>query len=155
MSCLCSGFKSWQPKSRRGQFLGRSRARASDIGLIMNLQNGRVSKHFHIAYDNFCHYIHIKWHQHATRFLNETSVENRGQFLGRSRARASDIGLIRNLQNGRVSKHFHIVYDNFCHYIHIKWHQHTTRFLNKTSVENPVQNNNVAPILDDSWLDYR
>ena len=43
----------WKPKSRRGQFLGRSSKHASDIGLIRNLQTGYVLSQFHVVYDDF------------------------------------------------------------------------------------------------------
>ena len=42
----------WQPKSRRGQFLGRSRRHASNIGLIRNLRTGSKTTQFHVVYDN-------------------------------------------------------------------------------------------------------
>ncbi len=41
----------WQPKSRRGQFLGMSTRHASTIGLIRNLRTGAVSSQFHVVYD--------------------------------------------------------------------------------------------------------
>ena len=43
----------WRPKSRRGQFLGRSPNHASDIGLVRNLNTGFVSAQFHVVYDDF------------------------------------------------------------------------------------------------------
>ena len=42
----------WEPKARRGQFLGRSRRHASNIGLIRNLRTGSVTTQFHVVYDN-------------------------------------------------------------------------------------------------------
>ena len=45
----------WKPKSRRGQFLGKSDRHASDIGLIRNLRTGFVSSQYHVVYDDvFC-----------------------------------------------------------------------------------------------------
>jgi len=43
----------WQPKSRRGQFLGRSKRHASTIGLIRNLDSGSISTQFHVVYDDW------------------------------------------------------------------------------------------------------
>ena len=43
----------WKPKSRRGQFLGRSKTHASDIGLIRNLKTGYISTQYHVIYDDF------------------------------------------------------------------------------------------------------
>ena len=43
----------WKPKSRRGQFLGRSLKHASNIALIQNLNTGFVLAQFHVVYDDF------------------------------------------------------------------------------------------------------
>lgn len=43
----------WKPKSRRGQFLGRSPSHASSVGLIRNLRTGFISTQFHVVYDDF------------------------------------------------------------------------------------------------------
>ena len=42
----------WNPRSRRGQFLGMSRRHANNIGLIRNLQTHAVSTQFHVVYDD-------------------------------------------------------------------------------------------------------
>ena len=42
----------WNPRSKLGQFLGRSDAHASSVGLIRNLQTGKVTAQFHVVYDN-------------------------------------------------------------------------------------------------------
>ena len=42
----------WQPKSRRGQFLGFSKRHASTIGLIKNVQTGSISPQFHVVFDD-------------------------------------------------------------------------------------------------------
>lgn len=42
-----------QPKSRQGQFLGKSSRHTSDIGLIRNLRTGLISTQFHVIYDDF------------------------------------------------------------------------------------------------------
>ena len=43
----------WEPKSRRGQFLGMSRRHASTIGLVRNLRTGSISPQFHVVYDEW------------------------------------------------------------------------------------------------------
>jgi hypothetical protein len=43
----------WQPRSRRGQFLGFSDQHSSTIGLIRNLQTGAILPQFHVVYDDF------------------------------------------------------------------------------------------------------
>ena len=42
----------WDPRSQVGQFLGRSTQHASSVGLIRNVQTGKVSAQFHVVYDN-------------------------------------------------------------------------------------------------------
>jgi hypothetical protein len=42
----------WQPKSRRGQFLGFSKQHASTIGLVRNIKTGSISPQFHVVYDD-------------------------------------------------------------------------------------------------------
>ena len=41
----------WDPKSKRGQFLGMSKRHASTIGLIRNLATGSVTPQYHVVYD--------------------------------------------------------------------------------------------------------
>lgn len=43
----------WSPKSKLGQFLGRSREHADAVGRIRNLSTGAISSQFHVVYDNF------------------------------------------------------------------------------------------------------
>ena len=43
----------WQPRSRRGKYLGVSRRHASSVGQILNLKTGYISAQFHVVYDNF------------------------------------------------------------------------------------------------------
>jgi hypothetical protein len=42
----------WEPKSRRGQFLGFSKKHASTIGLIRNIKTRSISPQFHVIYDD-------------------------------------------------------------------------------------------------------
>jgi hypothetical protein len=42
----------WEPRSRRGKFLGVSPSLSSTIGLILNLRTGYVSPQYHVVYDD-------------------------------------------------------------------------------------------------------
>jgi hypothetical protein len=42
----------WNPRSRRGQFLGYSKEHSSTIGLILNLRTGYMTPQFHVVYDD-------------------------------------------------------------------------------------------------------
>ena len=42
----------WRPRSRLGQYMGVSRQHASTVGLVRNLQTGRISPQFHVIYDD-------------------------------------------------------------------------------------------------------
>ena len=43
----------WNPRSKMGQFLGRSDKHASSIGLTRNLKTGKISAQFHCVNDCF------------------------------------------------------------------------------------------------------
>ena len=42
----------WQPRSRRGVFLGFSRFHSSDVPLVLNLKTGYISPQYHIVFDD-------------------------------------------------------------------------------------------------------
>jgi hypothetical protein len=42
----------WEPRSRRGKFLGISPNHSSTIGLILNFRTGHVSPQYHVVYDD-------------------------------------------------------------------------------------------------------
>jgi hypothetical protein len=42
----------WQPRSRRGMFLGYSTHHSSDVPLVLNLQTGSISPQFHVVFDD-------------------------------------------------------------------------------------------------------
>ena len=42
----------WQPRSRRGVFLGFSRVHSSDAPLVLNLKTGYISPQYHIVFDD-------------------------------------------------------------------------------------------------------
>jgi len=43
----------WQPRSRRGQFVGISPIHAASVGLVHNLTTGYISPQCHLIYDNW------------------------------------------------------------------------------------------------------
>ena len=43
----------WQPRSRRGQFVGFSTLHASNVPLVRNLDTGSIGPQFHVVYDNW------------------------------------------------------------------------------------------------------
>jgi hypothetical protein len=50
----------WEPRSRRGQFVGNSPLHASSVGIIRNLRTNNLSPQFHVVYDNFFETVHSK-----------------------------------------------------------------------------------------------
>ena len=42
----------WKPRSRRGQYLGRSPTHASTVGMILNRTTGYISPQYHVVYDD-------------------------------------------------------------------------------------------------------
>jgi hypothetical protein len=42
----------WDPRSRRGMFIGMSPSHSSNVGRILNLRTGNVPPHFHVVYDD-------------------------------------------------------------------------------------------------------
>jgi hypothetical protein len=48
----------WEPRSRRGQYMGRSPLHASTVGLVRNLQTGTITPQYHMVYDDFFETIH-------------------------------------------------------------------------------------------------
>ena len=42
----------WNPRARRGQFMGMSKVHASTVGMIRNLRTGSISPQFHIVFDD-------------------------------------------------------------------------------------------------------
>jgi hypothetical protein len=43
----------WEPRSRRGQFMGISPNHASSVHLVRNLQTGTITPQFHLVFDDF------------------------------------------------------------------------------------------------------
>jgi hypothetical protein len=50
----------WEPRSRRGQFVGHSPMHASTVGLIRNLQTGSITPQFHLVYDDYFETVHSR-----------------------------------------------------------------------------------------------
>jgi len=48
----------WEPRSKRGQFVGYSPFHASSVGMIRNINTQYVSPQFHVMYDNFFETVH-------------------------------------------------------------------------------------------------
>ena len=48
----------WEPRSRRGQYMGTSPLHASTVGLVRNLQTGSITPQFHMVYDDFFETVH-------------------------------------------------------------------------------------------------
>ena len=42
----------WQPRSRRGMFVGFSPVHSSDVPLILNLRTGHISPQYHVVFDD-------------------------------------------------------------------------------------------------------
>jgi hypothetical protein len=42
----------WDPRSRRGMFVGMSQSHSSNVGMILNLRTGNVSPQYHVVYDD-------------------------------------------------------------------------------------------------------
>ena len=57
---LQDGFKTpkWEPRSRRGVFMGFSPLHASTVGLIRNPHTNRISPQYHCVYDDYFETIH-------------------------------------------------------------------------------------------------
>ncbi len=48
----------WQPRSRRGQFMGFSPLHASTVALVRNLTTGNISPQFHVVHDSYFETVH-------------------------------------------------------------------------------------------------
>ena len=42
----------WKPRSRVGQYMGKSPLHASTVALVRNLQTGRISPQYHVVFDD-------------------------------------------------------------------------------------------------------
>ena len=50
----------WQPRARRGQFMGWSPMHASSVALVKNLMTGNLSPQFHVVFDPWFERVHEK-----------------------------------------------------------------------------------------------
>jgi hypothetical protein len=50
----------WEPRSRRGQYVGNSPLHASTVGLVRNLQSGSITPQFHLVYDDYFETVHSR-----------------------------------------------------------------------------------------------
>ena len=49
----------WQPRSRRGQYMGLSPFHASNVALVRNLHTGSIGPQYHVVYDNWFETVHV------------------------------------------------------------------------------------------------
>jgi hypothetical protein len=81
----------WQPRARRGQFLGYSKDHLTTIGLALNIATGHASPQFHVVYDDL--------------FTSVPNAEHGGlleitEFDANAWERLVDSGLERSLDDG-------------------------------------------------------
>ena len=53
----------WSPRSRLGQFLGRSEVHAGTVGLIRNLRTGKITPQYNVVYDNHFTTVNAETHE--------------------------------------------------------------------------------------------
>ena len=76
-----SKLPKWQPRSRRGIFVGFSPAHSSDVPLILNTQTGHISPQFHVVFDdNFSTVNSLTSDDEPPPFWNDFDI---GEFLYR------------------------------------------------------------------------
>ena len=54
--CLSSAggkIQKWQPRSRRGQYVGVSPLHAENVALVRNLRTGYLSPQYHVVFDDW------------------------------------------------------------------------------------------------------
>ena len=66
----------WEPRSRRGQFLGYSPLHASTVGMIRNLRTNNISPQFHVVYDTHFETVHSD-HKEEPKVWEELLFNNR------------------------------------------------------------------------------
>ncbi len=52
----------WEPKSRRGQYVGHSPLHASTVGLVRNLKTQNISPQYHVVYDDWFETVQLQDH---------------------------------------------------------------------------------------------
>ena len=68
----------WEPRSRRGVFLGYSPQHSSNVPLILNLQTGSISPQFHVVFDDtFSSVVSIANDDEPPAFWNELNLLDR------------------------------------------------------------------------------
>ena len=45
-------FPRWEPRTKRGMFVGFSKSHSSDVPMILNLRTGHISPQFHVVFDD-------------------------------------------------------------------------------------------------------
>ena len=49
----------WQPRSRRGQYMGLSPFHASNVALVRNIKTGHIGPQYHVVHDNWFETVHV------------------------------------------------------------------------------------------------
>ena len=67
----------WQPRSRRGVFVGFSPKHSSDVPLVLNLQTGSISPQYHVVFDDtFSTVISIDEDENPPSFWNDIDLDS-------------------------------------------------------------------------------
>ena len=67
----------WQPRSRRGVFVGLSPHHSSDVPLILNLSTGSISPQFHVVFDDsFSTVMSVTSEEEPPSFWNDLCLES-------------------------------------------------------------------------------
>ena len=67
----------WQPRSRRGLFVGYSPVHSSNVPLVLNLQTGSISPQFHVVFDDHFSTVHSTFlDEPPPSFWNEFDLES-------------------------------------------------------------------------------
>mgnify|MGYP000019318788 CR=1 FL=1 len=67
----------WQPRSRRGAFLGLSSIHSSEVLLVLNLQTGSITTHYHVVLDDsFFTVVSIGKDEDPPEYWDDLCLEN-------------------------------------------------------------------------------
>ena len=67
----------WDPRSRRGVYLGISPLHASTVGLIYNSKTNRISPQFHCVYDDYFQTVHSNDPNHPPPIWDDLIINSR------------------------------------------------------------------------------
>ena len=67
----------WEPRARRGVFLGYSSVHSSDVPLILNLTTGSISPQYHVVFDDtFSTVISLSLEEDPPEFWNDVDLDD-------------------------------------------------------------------------------